>query len=149
MPGRRPCLSWTGETDAKLMFERERLESALLILVAFLPASAQGTAQEFRPEIDVYVNQGTRTRLIFQDFLVENTRSGVSEGSFTYYEELALRPVFRRALRDTEYVFRRRYLSFRTGYRYTTENSNGQISWKNRLMAGLIGRYPLEAAGSS
>jgi hypothetical protein len=125
------------------MFERERLESALLILVAFLPASAQGTGQEFRPEIEVYVNEGTRTRLIFQDSLVENTRSGVTQGSFTTYVELALRPVFRRALRETDDVFRRRYLSFRTGYRYITENSNGQISWENRLITDLIGRYPI------
>src|SRR6478752_8681586 len=116
MSGRRPCPARTGETDTKRSFGRE-VVCATLMASAALPAIAQS---EIRPEFDLYVAQGSRARLLFRYFLNEARQDRSSEGHFAYFFELALRPVFRRELRQRDDVFRSRFLTFRAGYQYTT-----------------------------
>jgi uncharacterized protein DUF2490 len=122
----------------------KRAELCLAVLVAATqPAAAQDTPLEFRPTVDVYVNQGSRTRILFQYSLNENRPARDSRGHFAYYLEFALRPVLRRELRRREDVFRKRYLTFRAGYQYTTSLTNGNASSEKRSIAELTAQYPL------
>lgn len=119
-------------------------EPALAFLVmAALPATAQDTQHQLRPEIDLYVNQGSRIRFVFQDALFYSDQPRLAQGYFAYYVDLALRPVFRQELRDDEDVFRRRYLSFRGGFQRSNSFLNGSRSSEDRIITELTARYPL------
>jgi hypothetical protein len=115
----------------------------VLFLFIALTATAQETTQDFRPRVDLYVNQGSRTRLLFRFTYDENAQEPKSHGSFASYVEFALRPVFRRELRRQEDVFRQRYLTFRAGYQYTTSFLKNDSSSENRAIAELTARYPV------
>ena len=53
--------------------------------------------------------------------------------------------MFRRQLRNRDDVFRRRFLTFRTGYQYTTTlKGDGDYS-ENRIILETTARYPLPA----
>jgi hypothetical protein len=126
------------------MFHRDKLAFALFLLVgSCVTAEAQATTQEFWPEIGFYVDQGSRTRVVFADSLRLDHEAPGTKGSFTYYLDFALQPVFRRELRQRDDVFRRRFLTFRTGYRYITSLANGESSSENRAIAETTARYPL------
>src|ERR1044072_4984247 len=140
MPGRRPCPAWTGETDTKRTFLRQEL-CMVLTVAAALPAIAQDAQWDSRPEVNLDVAQGSRTRGLFQYSLNEDRQDHTSEVNFAYYLELALRPVFRRELRQQEDVFRRRFLTFRAGFQYTTSFGNGNPSSEKRPIAELTARY--------
>jgi hypothetical protein len=122
-------------------------ETAAFLLLAFaaLPAAAQNPSQEFSPQLDVYLNEGSRTRLIFRDWLTEGLDQRSSRGTFGTYIETALRPVFRRDLRNRDDVFRLRYLTFRAGYQYSTSFTQGGSAPENRVVAELTARHPLAA----
>ena len=117
----------------------------VLTVAAALPAIAQDAQWDSRPEVNLYVAQGSRTRALFQYSLNEDRQDHTSEGNFAYYLELALRPVFRRELRQQEDVFRRRFLTFRAGFQYTTSFGNGNPSSEKRPIVELTARYPLPA----
>ena len=123
------------------MRKHEAWRMALLAASA-LPSYGQDTRQEFRPEVDTYINQGERTRIVFQNQLQQGVNTGFSRGVFFGGIELALRPVFRRELRHQPDVFRNRYLTFRAGYQYSTAVGNGPAR-ENRGILEAIGRYPL------
>jgi hypothetical protein len=122
------------------MFKREKLCLALLA-AATLRVSAQDSEREFRPELNIYVNEGSRVRINFRDTF--HLQPGNSQGNFAYYVEFALRPVFRRALREQDDVFRNRFLTFRSGYQYTTSLGSNDAPPENRAIAELTARYPL------
>jgi hypothetical protein len=115
----------------------------MLLVVTSLPASAQNAKREALPEVNLYVNQGSRIRLLSQYSMNEDRQGGDSAGNFAYYFEFALRPVFRRQLWQQTDVFRRRYLTFRAGYRYTTTLTSGDSSSEHRAVTELTSRYPL------
>jgi hypothetical protein len=127
-----------------MMFQRKEWALALLVIVA-VPAAAQETRQEFKSELDFYVNEGSRSRLIFQEYTTVGEPGQPAEGSFAGFFEVALRPVFRRELRAEPDVFRSRYLTFRAGYQYKTSLSSGDASSENRGVAELTARYRLPA----
>jgi hypothetical protein len=71
-----------------------------------------------------------------------NTKS--PEVDFGAQLEFALRPVFRRKLREDEDVFNKRFLSFRAGYRYiTTLPGSVAPSLEHRWTAAVTLRSPL------
>jgi Protein of unknown function (DUF2490) len=109
------------------------------------PLAAQNSKEEFWPEIDIYVNQGSKTREIFVDSFNQDQSTRYREGSFSYFLDLALKPVFRRDLREREDVFRRRFLTFRAGYQYTTTLVDADSSSENRIIAESTARVPLPA----
>ena len=65
------------------------------------------------------------------------------EGGFTYFIDFAVRPVFRRELRQRDDVFRRKFLVFRAGYQYTTSFVSADSSSENRVIAEATTRVPL------
>jgi hypothetical protein len=121
------------------MFRRKALPLAMLAAAA-LPAGAQETRQEFRPEIDFYIQQGERMRIQFRGALQQAVNESFSNGTFLGAVEFALRPLFRRELRHQQDVFRRRYVTFRAGYQYRTSSP------ENRAIGELTARYPLPGA---
>jgi hypothetical protein len=126
------------------MVHPDHLAVALIAFAAAMPAAAQDVQSQFKPEVDVYFAQGSRTRFIFNGALTQAANGQSSEGEFISYFEIALRPMFRRELRNTQDVFRRRFLTFRAGYEYRT-SFIGSASHENRGIAELTARYPLAA----
>jgi hypothetical protein len=110
---------------------------ALLLTAAALPLAAQTSKNEFWPEIGIYANQGDRLRIVF----IDSYRN--PNGLFAYYLDIALKPVFRRELRNRDDVFRQRFLTFRAGYQYSTSLVNGDNSSENRAIAEATARYLL------
>jgi hypothetical protein len=115
-----------------------------MFAAAILPAAAQGLRQEIRPEIDLYLSTGSRTRIIIQESFNEDIAGDSVEDQAACFLELALRPVFRRALRDNPNVFRSRYLTFRLGYEYS-HNFASSGSSEHRIISELTARYPVPA----
>jgi hypothetical protein len=98
-----------------------RIILALLVLLADLSqAIAQNTQSEIRPEVDGYVNLSPAVRLFLLALFTDALETGHWQGHFGVHFDVALKPVFRRELRSRDDVFRRRFLSFRAGYRYIT-----------------------------
>src|SRR5438552_1770380 len=93
-----------------------KLTVALLFLAAAgKPARSQNTKNGFWPELDTYVNYGSRLRVVFVDSFDQDQNTRHLQGSFGYFLDVALKPLFRRELREREDVFRRRFLTFRGG----------------------------------
>src|SRR5215831_18418705 len=124
------------------MFKREALRFALLAAAA-LPAAAQDTRREFRPEFNLYMQADDRTRVLFRGDLQQGENVNYSQGSVLAAVDFALRPLFRRDLRQRGNVFRSRYLSFRIGYQYRGSFVTGGSAPEHRGIAELTGRYPL------
>ena len=85
-------------------------------------------------------------RFCFVNSFNQDQSNRNQQGSFTYYVEVALKPVFRRELRNRYDVFRRRYLTFRAGYQYTTSFVPDDSSSEHRIIAESTSRYRLPAA---
>jgi hypothetical protein len=115
----------------------------LLLTVAFFPLTAQNAKDELWPEIDFYANLGDKFRVVFVDSFNQDQSTKNRQGAFTYFLDFALKPLFRRDLRDREDVFRRRFLTFRVGYRYSTSFESNDPSSENRAIVESTGRYPL------
>jgi hypothetical protein len=109
------------------------------------PAAAQDTSAELRPEFGVYVQQGESVRIEFVDLASGDLNTGDWLGLFTYYIDVALKPVLRRNLRDSPDVYRNKYLSMRAGYRYQTSLTNGQHTSDNIGILEVTSRYLLPA----
>jgi hypothetical protein len=119
---------------------------ALCFLSAFawgIPAAGQNTENQFRPELGIYVRQGETIRLEFIDNPRFNWTTNDWQGNFDVFIEAALKPIFRRELRDDPDVFRNRYLTFRAGYRRRQGLSDGDSTSENRAIIELTPRYNL------
>ena len=108
-----------------------------------VPAAGQSTGGEFWPELGIYVQQGQLIRLEFVASASSNPNTDSWQGNFTFYVESALKPVFRRQLRDEPDVYRNRYLTFRAGYRYRTSLTPGDPVSENRVILEVTSRYRL------
>jgi hypothetical protein len=108
-----------------------------------MPLAGAGANGEFWPELGIYVQQGEVIRLGFVELATSNPATHNWDGIFTLYFEAALKPVFRRELRNRADVYRRKYLTFRTGYRYRTSLSSGASTSENRGILDLTSRYLL------
>jgi len=107
------------------------------------PAAAQSTANEFRPELGFYVQQGQLVRIEFVDFLTNDLTTGDRQGNFAFYIQAALKPVFRRELRDEPDVYRNKYLTVLAGYRYRTGLTNNDSTSEHRGILEVTSRYLL------
>jgi hypothetical protein len=114
----------------------------VLLGVAAPSAAAQDTRREVRPEFDLYVHHGERTRFVFENRLSDEPGT-YAQGAFVASIEIALRPLFRRALARQPNVFRNRYWVFRVGYQYNASSNKGTSSAENRIIAESTARYPL------
>ncbi len=110
-----------------------------------IPAAAQSTG-EFRPELGIYIQQGPVIRIEFVDSFSGVQSSRDWEGDFAFYVETALRPVFRRELRERPDMFRNKYLALRAGYLYGTSLTSGNSAHENRAILELTSRYILPVA---
>ncbi len=106
------------------------------------PTAGQGANGQFWPELGIYVQQGEIFRLGFVDSASSNSSTHSWDGNFTLYLEAALKPVFRRELRDRADVYRNRYLTFRSGYRHRTSLTSGSTS-ENRGILDMTSRFPV------
>jgi len=123
---------------------RPALILCLLSLWALsIPAAGQSASGEFWPEIGIYVQQGPAIRIEFVDSASSSPTTHDWLGNFTVYVETALKPVFRRELRDRADVYRNRYLTFRAGYRYRTSLTPGASVSENRGIVEVTPRYRL------
>jgi hypothetical protein len=122
------------------MWKPAELGLALLLLAS--QTAWPQDATQFWPELDVYLQKGERVRLLFAGagYLGEQSSGNSAVAS---YLEIALRPLLRRELRDDQDVFRKRYLTFRAGYRYSKKLSSTEPNWERRAVAEVTGRYPL------
>jgi hypothetical protein len=121
-----------------------RLIPCLLAVGPSIPsAAAQSTGNEFRPELGIYVQQGQQIRIAFIDSATGNQNTGEWHGRFDFYVETALKPVFRRKLRDQPDVYRNKYLTMRAGYRYVTGLTNGNSTSENRGILEFTSRHLL------
>jgi hypothetical protein len=82
-------------------------------------------------------------RLGFVDSANSDSITHNWDGDFTLYVETALKPIFRRELRNRTDVYRSRYLTFRAGYRYRTSLTSGESSSENRGILETTSRYLL------
>ncbi|HWB86007.1 MAG TPA: DUF2490 domain-containing protein [Bryobacteraceae bacterium] len=119
--------------------------ASVLVAAAALPVSAQGTKDEFWPELNVYYNINSTTRLNVENSFNQNQSERNRQGSFAYFLDFALKPLLRRELRSHADVFRRRYLTFRAGYQYTTSFENDDPSSEDRAIIESTARYFLPA----
>jgi len=105
-------------------------------------AAGQNTNNELRPELGIYVQQGPTVRIVFVDSARGDQSTDIWQVDFTFYVEAALKPIFRRGLRDQPNVYRNKYLTFRAGYRYRTSLTEGNSS-ENRGILEITSRYRL------
>jgi hypothetical protein len=144
MPGRRPVHPGPGRLTPSLRVHVKPLIFNLLLAFVFASlAAGQNTKYEFWPELDIYAHHGSRIRIVFVDSMNQDQSNRNGEGAFSYSFELAMQPVFRRELRQLDDIFRRRFLTFRAGYQYTTSFVSGDPSSEHRLIAETTARYPL------
>jgi hypothetical protein len=116
--------------------------SFLSVGPCIIPAAAQSTG-EFRPELGIYIQQGPVIRIEFVNSFSGVLSSRDWEGDFAFYVETALRPVFRRELRERPDMFRNKYLALRAGYLYGTSLTSGNSAHENRAILELTSRYIL------
>jgi hypothetical protein len=124
---------------------RQKVYQAALLLCLILPAGAQNISHEFWPELDIYANYSERLRIVFADSFNHDQDARSREGSFAYYCDFALLPFFRRDLRQRDNVFRRRFLTFRAGYVYSTGFGRLTSPSTSQAIAEVTARFPLFA----
>jgi hypothetical protein len=103
--------------------------------------SAQTSTREFWPEADLFIQHGERLRFVFEAAPVLAPETSTSEMALTWSVEVALRPILRVELRHRNDVFRRRFLTFRAGYRRVVQLDTGGP--ENRALAEVNARYAL------
>jgi hypothetical protein len=106
-----------------------------------IPASAQNTSFQFRPELDIFVQQGDALRFEVDNFATGTETTGSWVGNFAYNVETALKPVLRRNLREDPDVYRSRYLTLGGGYLHQTGLSKGNSTSGNIGILELTSRY--------
>jgi len=125
------------------MSGRTKLASCLLFVGQWaIPAFAQSTGDEFRPELDIYIQEGPLIRIELMESFRRRSTGDWLENS-TFYVEAALKPALRRELRDHPDVYRDKYLTMRAGYRYQTPLASGQGPHEHRGIVELTTRYKL------
>ena len=127
------------------MFALRRITFGLLLLLPLASrAVAQNTRDEFWPEIDGYVNLNSATRLYFLANFNSDKETRQWQADLGAHIDFALKPVLRRELRSHQDVFRKRFLSFRAGFRYITSlTDSGSPYLEHRWVVELTSRLPL------
>jgi hypothetical protein len=110
---------------------------------SIIPAAAQSTGTEFRPELGIYIQQGPVIRIELVDSSSGNESTHDWRGNFAFNVQTALKPVLRRELRNDPDVFRNKYLTLRAGYRYQASLTSGHSGSENRSIIEVNSRYRL------
>jgi len=118
--------------------------AVLIILFAGISATPEtpNTQGEFRPEIDAYISMNPSTRLFLLSSFRSNQPGNSWDGDFGAHLSFALKPLFRRELRQRDDVFNKRFLSFQAGFRYMRNLAEG-APLEHRWIVDCMPRYPL------
>ena len=123
----------------------KKLASPLVVIL--LPVLALGASpdnkEEFWPEIDAFINLNSTTRLFLLSSFRNNQPGDAWHGDFGAHLNFALKPVFRRGLRQRDDVFNKRFLSFQAGLRYISSLANGIPYLEHRWVVDCVPRSPL------
>ncbi len=135
-------------SDIRSGAARRRLTCAALLVAGVLaaaPAIAQDEVRtEFWPEVDVFAGLSQHSRLFFLASLTKAEEVDYREASVGAHVDLFLKPVLRPGLRHTPDVDKRRYLSFRLGYRYAQALGSGADPYReHRPILETTGRVYL------
>jgi hypothetical protein len=125
------------------MLPRAALLLPLACAGSIVPAAAQNTSDQYRPELGIYYQATPIIRVESIDFASGTQSTHQWEGNFAYYVEAALKPVIRRRLREHPDAYREKYLTVRAGYRYETGLTNGNSTSGNLGIIELTSRYLL------
>jgi hypothetical protein len=126
------------------MQTRSRLAFVLTIAAAGkIPAAAQNLGDEIRPELGLYVQDGPQLQFQLIDIFTDQLGKGNWQGYFAAYAQVAMKPAFRRELRNRPDVVRDRYLAFRAGYQRQNTVTGGTTAPENRGIIELTSRYQL------
>lgn len=106
-------------------------------------AAAPNTQSEFWPEVDAYINLNSTTRIFLLSSFRNHQAGDAWNGDFGAHINFALKPVFRRELRQRDDVFSKRFLSFQAGFRYLRSLTNGAPYLERRWVVDCTPRYPL------
>ncbi len=107
-----------------------------------LRAQDDVTRDEFWPEVDAYANLDGRSRLFFLATVSRNRDVDFSEGMVGAHVDFFLKPLARSWLRHTPDVQKRRYLTFRAGYRYAWDMNDPEEYEEHRILFEATGRFP-------
>ncbi len=117
---------------------------AVLFIASALRAAAQ-TQDQYWPEVKLYIGLSETTRFLMKGSLDGDRNTRSREGNYSYFGEVALRPIFRRNLRERGDVFRQRYLTFGGGLQYTNSLTRNDHNREERGILEVTTRYPLPA----
>jgi hypothetical protein len=115
----------------------------ILLSVLTLRAATPNTAGEFWPEVDTYINLNSTTRLLLLSTFRDNQPGDAWHGDFGARLNFALKPVFRRELRQGDDLFNKRFLSFQAGYQHNSSLGSGTPYLEHRWVVDCTPRYPL------
>jgi hypothetical protein len=115
----------------------------LLICAKACILSAQERGSQARPEIDLYLQLNPQIRIQLMSAFTGSFPADEWRTNPTFFIETALRPLLRRRLRQEPDVFRKRFLTFRAGYRYVRDLGSDASTHENRGILESLARYPL------
>lgn len=116
----------------------------LLILTAgFGIAAAPNTPGEFWPELDAYISLNSTTRIFVLASFRDHQQGDSWHGDFGAHLDFALKPVFRRELRQRDDVFNKRLLSCQAGFRYISSLASESSYSEHRWLVECTPRYLL------
>ena len=132
---------------ATLQLPKRCIRCAVLCLVLAVSESgllsAQETGSQLRPEVDAYLQLSPQIRIELMDAFTGSFPGDEWQADPTFFVETALKPVLRRRLRQQPDVFRKRFLTFRAGYRYVHDLETSGSTHENRGIVETLARYPL------
>jgi len=117
-----------------------RSAGVLIVLLGFtvIPARAQDTINEFWPQVDTYVTLSQKYRLFFMAQKAVDQDSEQERWQFGPNFDITLKPILRMKFRTLD-PEKRKYLTFRIGYRHLISTGPDE----NRMILALTPRVPL------
>jgi len=125
------------KVDARLV---ARLAGVLILLLGstVIPARSQDTVNEFWPEVDTYLTLSPKYRLFFMAQKAVDQDSEQERWQFGPNLDITLKPILRMKFRTLD-PEKRKYLTFRIGYRHLISTGPDE----NRMILALTPRVPL------
>ena len=117
-----------------------RWASVLIVLLGstVTPARSQDTVNEFWPEVDTYLTLSPKYRLFFMAQKAVDQDSEQERWQFGPNFDITLKPILRMKFRTLD-PEKRKYLTFRIGYRHLISTGPDE----NRMILALTPRVPL------
>jgi Protein of unknown function (DUF2490) len=117
--------------------------SAILLCGCAAAATVPDTQVEFLPEVDAYININSTMRLGLLSKFQSHQEGDTWNGDFGVHLDWALKPVFRRELRQGDDVFSKRFLACGAGFRYISGLTGDSSYLEHRWIAECTPRFPL------